>query len=79
MKPIMIKIAIGVFGFAGGFAAGFFAHKKATELKFEEITQEEMNQIEEKVMKNDIPSPNHENKPESVVSDELGAAQGLAK
>ena len=36
MKPVIVKIFIGVAGFAGGFAAGFFAHKKMNEVKFEE-------------------------------------------
>ena len=49
MKPIVVKILIGVIGFGGGFAAGFLAHKKSTELKFEEISQEEFAAIEEKV------------------------------
>ena len=74
MKPIVIKVLIGVVGFAGGFAAGFFFHRKTTELKFEEITQEEMAAIEYAEAKKDIPSPK-ETVEESKVSDELGAAQ----
>lgn len=46
MKP-WIKIFIGVVcGFAGGFAAGFLSHKKMNDIQFEEITEEEMKEIE---------------------------------
>lgn len=52
MKP-WIKIFIGVMcGFAGGFAAGFFSHKKMTDIQFEEISEEEMKEIEEKIQNN---------------------------
>ena len=80
MKPILIKVLIGVVGFGAGFGLGFYSHKKMTELKFEEITQEEMDKIEEEVSsKSDISSLDSvENKPEStIVSDEIGAAQEL--
>lgn len=80
MKPILIKVLIGVVGFGAGFGLGFYSHKKMTELKFEEITQEEMDKIEEEVSsKSDISSSDCvENKPEStIVSDEIGAAQEL--
>lgn len=51
MKPWM-KILIGVVcGFAGGFAAGFFSHKKMNDVQFEEISEEEMKEIEEKIQK----------------------------
>lgn len=51
MKP-WIKILIGtVIGFAGGFAAGFFSHKKMNDVQFEEISEEEMKEIEEKIQK----------------------------
>ena len=46
MKP-WIKILIGVVaGFAGGFASGFFAHKKMNDIQFEEVSEEEMQEIE---------------------------------
>ena len=79
MRPIVIKVLIGAVGFAGGFAAGFFFHRKTTELKFEEITQEEMAAIEDaEAKKNDIPASDTKTKAEqSKVSDELGAAQEL--
>ena len=45
MKP-WIKILIGaISGFAGGFAAGFFCHKKLNDIQFEEIDEEEMSKI----------------------------------
>ena len=59
MKPILVKILIGVAGFAGGFASGFLVHKKINNLQFEEISMEEMAAIENKVAstekKEDIP------------------------
>lgn len=49
---IWIKIAIGVVcGFAGGFASGFFVHKKMNDVKFEEVSEEEMNEIEQMAQK----------------------------
>lgn len=49
MKP-WIKILIGVAcGFAGGFAAGFFSHKKMNDIQFQEISEEEMKEIEDKI------------------------------
>ena len=79
MKPILIKVLIGVVGFAGGFASGFLAHKKMNALQFEEITEEEMKAIEEaeKTKQHKV----EENKPESNdignVSEEIGKAQEL--
>ena len=50
MNKLWVKLLIAVVsGFGGGFAAGFFAHKKMNDVKFEEVTEEEMAQIEEKV------------------------------
>lgn len=78
MKPWMIKLIIGALGFGGGFAAGFFCHKKMNDIKFEEVTEEEFAEIEKKVQAQqksevkDIP----EEKP-AIVSDELGAAQEM--
>ena len=47
MRP-WIKILIGVvIGFGAGFGSGFFFHKKLNDVKFEEITEEEMAAIEE--------------------------------
>lgn len=44
---LWIKIAIGVLtGFAGGFATGFFVHKKMNDVEFEEISEEEMAALE---------------------------------
>lgn len=77
MKPTLIKIVIGVAAFAGGFASGFFAHKKINEVKFEEITEEEMAEIEKKETAQTKDIPKDENKEDSNVSEELGAAQEL--
>lgn len=78
MRPLGIKILIGFLGFGAGFGLGYFAHKKTTELKFEEISQEEMDKIEQEVSSGkDIPVNDGENRPESNVSEELGAAQEL--
>lgn len=90
MKPWMIKLIIGAFGFGGGFAAGFFCHKKMNDLKFEEITSEEMAEYEKQMSDyaeeeepNDISSeaPAEEKaqewKPAVTEEGELGAAQKL--
>ena len=54
MKP-WIKIIIGVVcGFAGGFAAGFLSHKKMNDIQFEEISEEEMKEIEARIQNKDI-------------------------
>lgn len=51
---IWLKIAISVLsGFAGGFAAGFFTHKKINDVKFEEVSEEELNEL-----LNDCPETN---------------------
>lgn len=47
---IKILIAVGS-GFAGGFAAGFFTHKKLNDVQFEEISEEEMKEIEKTIEK----------------------------
>lgn len=57
MKPWIWKLLIGATGFGGGFAAGFFCHRRINDLKFEEITKEEMARIEEEQKKKDFPSP----------------------
>ena len=79
MKPLVIKILIGAAWFAGGFAAGFFAHKKMNEVKFEEVTKEEFAEIEKQVAesqkKNDIPKDTQGT--DGKTSEELGAAQNL--
>lgn len=77
MKPWIIKLAIGVLGFGGGFAAGFFTHKKMNDIQIEEISEEEMQKIENEVAETKKDIPEEENKPESNVSEELGAAQEL--
>lgn len=47
---IWIKILIGAAcGFAGGFASGFLFHKKLNDVQFEEISEEQMKEIEQKV------------------------------
>lgn len=47
---IWIKILIGVVtGFAGGFASGFLVHKKLNDVQFEEVSEEQMKEIEQKV------------------------------
>lgn len=49
MKP-WIKILIGVvIGFGAGFGSGFFCHKKLVETEFEEISEEEMAEIENSI------------------------------
>ena len=43
---IWLKIALGILsGFASGFAAGFFTHKKINEIKFEEVSEEELDKL----------------------------------
>ena len=81
MKSLVIKIVIGVAGFAGGFASGYLVRKKMTDIQFEEVTEEEMASIENKVAaeageKKDILASS-ENRPESNVSEDIGAAQEL--
>ena len=47
---LWVKILLGaVAGFGGGFAAGFFTHKKMNDIQFEEVTEEQMAEIEQKV------------------------------
>lgn len=47
---LWVKIGIGTLcGFGGGFLAGFFTYKKMNDVKFEEVSAEEMKEIEEKV------------------------------
>ena len=79
MRPFGVKILIALVGFGGGFAAGWFAHRKANEVQFEEISEAEMSEIESKVTqeKKDIQPEAEENRPESNTSEELGAAQEL--
>lgn len=49
---LVVKIAIGVLsGFAAGFGAGFLTHKKMNDVEFEEVSQEEMNILEEQAKK----------------------------
>lgn len=76
MKPVVIRCIIGLSGFIGGFASGYFVHKKINDVKFEEISNEEMEKIESSTQvqySNDISN----NTTNSVISDELGAAQKL--
>ena len=76
MKPIIVKIVIGLVGFSGGFAAGFLAHKKATELKFEEVSEEEFQQIEADV-KAKQQEASHDKSVAEMTSEDIGAAQKL--
>ena len=47
---IWIKILIGVVtGFGGGFVSGFLVHKKLNDVQFEEVSEEQMKEIEQKV------------------------------
>ena len=46
MKPWIKILIAGIIGFGGGFASGFFAHKKMNDVQFEEISAEEMQEIE---------------------------------
>ena len=40
---LWVKILLGTLaGFGGGFATGFFVHKKMNDVQFEEVTEEEM-------------------------------------
>ena len=48
IKP-WVMVTTGALLFAGGFASGFFFRKKMEDVEFEEVSQEEMNMIEEKV------------------------------
>ena len=79
MRPWIIKLAIGVLGFGGGFAAGFFTHKKMNSIQFEEITEEEMKVIEETEKKkaDSQPIEIEVKETDSIVSEEIGAAQVL--
>jgi hypothetical protein len=53
MKPWIKILIVGVLGFGGGFVSGFFVHKKLNDVKFEEISEEEMAEIEAN-FKNDM-------------------------
>lgn len=74
MKPILIKVLIGVIGFAGGFASGYLVHKKMNNIQFEEITEEEMDALEKD---NHPVQASQEQVEESKTSEEIGAAQEL--
>lgn len=85
MKPIVVKILIGIVGFAGGFGAGYFAHKKINEVQFEEVSAEEFAALENSVL-TASKGPSGDSKgtdgqePSKGVgepSDALGAAQKL--
>jgi len=53
---LWIKIALtALASFGGGFAAGFFCHKKMNDFVFEETTKEEMQQIEESLKEKEGP------------------------
>jgi hypothetical protein len=42
-----LKVFLGILvGFAGGFASGYFFHKKVNDVEFEEVTEEEMALLE---------------------------------
>lgn len=73
MKPILIKIFIGVAGFAGGFASGYLVHKRMNNIQFEEVTEEEMNEIE----KTHSSYSNLSQEEKTNTSEEVGAAQEL--
>ena len=46
-----LKIFLGVIiGFAGGFASGYFFHKKLNDVEFEEVSKEEMALLEQKAI-----------------------------
>lgn len=79
MRPWIIKLAIGVLGFGGGFAAGYYTHKRMNNIQFEEVTEDEMKKvIEEAGKKTGISSVEAEPKNEdTVVSEDIGAAQEL--
>ena len=74
MKPILIKVLIGVIGFAGGFASGYLVHKKMNNIQFEESTEEEMEALEKD--KHPVQA-SQEQAEESKTSEEIGAAQEL--
>ena len=46
MKPWVKILISGLVGFGGGFAAGFFLHKKLNDVQIEEISEEEFEEIE---------------------------------
>lgn len=48
MRPWIKLLLVGIVGFGGGFASGFFVHKKMNDVQFQEITEEEMDEIEKK-------------------------------
>lgn len=60
MRPWIKLLIVGLAGFGGGFASGFFVHKRINDIQFQEVTEEEMNEIEKKELnarKQEIPSP----------------------
>lgn len=69
MNKLWLKLLlIGLTGFGGGFAAGFFTHKKMNDVKFEEVSEEEMAKIEERV--NAAKEKAEENKEKDIPSTE---------
>lgn len=83
MKPWMIKLLIGVAGFAGGFASGFLVHKKMNDVEFLEISEEEMAEIEKEVQNNkkdNVVVETTDKVPliqKDITSETIGAAQKL--
>jgi hypothetical protein len=62
MKPWVKILLSAVLGFGGGFAAGFYTHKKLNDVQFEEVDEIEMAAIEKKVQEKeaaakDAPKP----------------------
>ena len=67
-----LKIFLGVIiGFAGGFASGYFFHKKMNDVEFEEVTEEEMALLEQKAIETD------KKKEESISKANVNSVQEL--
>ena len=61
---LWMKLALaGIVGFGGGFVAGFFSHKKMNDIQIEEITEEEMAELQRSVEV-------HNEKPSNSISDD---------
>lgn len=67
---LWLKVTMGViFGFGGGFATGFFFHKKLNDVQFVEIEQEEMELLEKETEKKQKEASNVINSVQELPSD----------
>ena len=79
MKPWVIKLIFGLAGFGVGFGAGFFCHKKMNDIQFEEVSEEEMQEIENRVSdkRGNDDQVTYKTGDAVKITDEVGAAQKL--